>query len=408
LEEFSRRYLQPTDRVALEATTNTWAVVNVLKPFVAEVVVSNPLKTKAIAEAKIKTDKVDAEVLAQLLRCDFLPRVWEPSSATQQLRRATARRTQLVVDKTAIKNRIHAVLHQRLINCPFTDLFCGQGRQWLQALLLDTEGRAIIDSDLRMLAVVEAEIERQDQVLATHAYDEPQVKLLMTLPGVSLVVAQTLWAVLGEVERFRDADHAASYLGLVPSTHQSGRHCYHGPITKAGHRHARSLLVQAAQNLTDHPGPLGAFFRRVAKRRGHNVAVVATARKLVVIAWHMLKANEPYRYARPQAVEYKLEHLRVKATGEKRKLGVAKGTPRSPTYGSGQRRQRVRSLSQVGERAALPLPKTVEQLPAGELRMLEHSDTLQFARETQHEQLIVRQVKTKKEKEKVHSSPIVT
>jgi transposase len=400
LEQFGRRYLYATDKVALEATTNTWEVVAILKPFVAEVVVSNPLKTKAIAEAKIKTDKVDAEVLAQLLRCDFLPRVWEPPTATQQLRRATARRTQLVADKTAIKNRIHAILHQRLIKCPFTDLFCQQGRQWLQTLLLDTEGRAAIDSDLRVLEVVETEIAQHEHVLATHAYDEPQVKLLMTLPGVSLVVAQTLWAVLGEVERFRDADHAASYLGLVPSTHQSGRHCYHGPITKEGHRNARSLLVQAAQSITDHPGPLGAFFRRIAKRRGHNVAVVATARKLVVIAWHMLKANEPYRYARPQTVEYKLEHLRVQATGEKRKLGVAKGTPRSMTYGSGQRRQRVRSLTQVCERAMLPLPKTVEQLPTGEVRMLNNSDTLQFVQAIQHEQLIMRQVKTKKEKEK--------
>jgi transposase len=395
--------LHATDKVALEATTNTWEVVTILKPFVAEVVVSNPLKTKAIAEAKIKTDKVDAEVLAQLLRCDFLPRVWEPSVRTQQLRRTTARRAQLVMDKTAIKNRIHAVLHQRLITCPFADLFCREGRQWLQTLPLDTEDRVAIDSGLRVLEVVETEIEQQEQVLATHAYDEPQVKLLMTLPGVSLVVAQTLWAVLGEVERFRDADHAASYLGLVPSTRQSGRHCYHGSITKQGHRHARSLLVQAAQSVTDHPGPLGAFFRRVAKRRGHNVAVVATARKLVVIAWHMLKANEPYRYARPQAVEYKLEHLRVKATGEKRKLGVAKGTPRSTTYGSGQRRQRVRSLGQVCERAALPLPKTVEQVPAGERRMLEHSDTLQFVQEIQQEKLIMRQVKTRKEKEKVRA-----
>jgi hypothetical protein len=117
----------------------------------------------------------------------------------------------------------------------------------------------------------------------------------------------------------------------------------------------------------------------------------------------MLKANEPYRYARPLAVEYKLEHLRVQATGEKRKLGVAKGTPRSATYGSGQRRQRVRSLGQVCERAALPLPKTVEQLPAGELRMLENSDTLKFVQEIQQKQLLVRQVKTTKEKQKVLS-----
>jgi transposase len=98
------------------------------------VIVSKPLKTKAIAEAKIKTDKVDAEVLAQLLRCDFLPRVWAPPTETPHLRRLTARRAALVMDKTAIKNRLHAVLHPRLIQCPFTDLFCGHGRHWLSTL----------------------------------------------------------------------------------------------------------------------------------------------------------------------------------------------------------------------------------------------------------------------------------
>ena len=393
LERFGRRYLRPTDTVALEATTNTWEVVAVLKPFVAEVVVSNPLKTKAIAEAKIKTDKVDAEVLAQLLRCDFLPRVWEPPVETQRLRRLTARRAALVMDKTAIKNRIHAVLHQRLIKCPFTDLFCGQGRQWLSTLPLDTEGRGSVDSDLRLLGSVEAELAQQDHQLAELAYEQPRVKLLMTLPGVSLTVAQTLWAVLGDVERFRDADHAASYLGLVPSTRQSGSRCYHGPITKQGHRHARALLVQAAHHVTEHPGPLGAFFRRLAKRRGYNVAVVATARKLVVIAWHMLKANEPYRYAQPQTVEYKLEQLRVRATGEKRKRGYAKGTSRPATYGSGQRVQRVRSLGQVCERVALPAPQGLEHLPPAERRMLEHTGTVAFVQEIQQEKTKVRRVK---------------
>jgi transposase len=393
LEQFGRRHLQPSDQVALEATTNTWEVVRILKPFVAEVVVSNPLKTKAIAEAKIKTDKVDAEVLAHLLRCDFLPRVWEPPVATQSLRRLTARRATLVMDKTAIKNRIHAVLHQRLIPCPFTDLFGVQGRHWLRTLSLDKEGRALIDSDLRLLEYVEVEVAQQDQELAAAAYEEPRVKLLMTLPGVSLTVAQTLWAVLGEVERFRDADHAASYLGLVPTTHQSGKQCYHGSITKQGHGRARALLVQAAQHVRLHPGPLGAFFRRVAKRRGYNVAIVATARKLVVIAWHMLKANEPYRYAQPKTVEAKLEQLRVTATGEKRKRGYAQGTPRPVTYGSGQRLQRVRSLAQVCERVALPPPLSIEQLPAGEVRMLEHQGALAFAQEIQHEKLKVRRVK---------------
>ena len=151
--------------------------------------------------------------------------------------------------------------------------------------------------------------------------------------------------------------------------------------------------MQAAHHVRIHPGPLGAFFRRVAKRRGYNVAVVATARKLVVIAWQMLKTNEPYRYAQPQTVEYKLEQLRVMATGEKRKRGYAKGTPRPATYGSGQRVERIRSLGQVCERSAWPSPKGLASLPLAEQRMLAQSGTLEFAQAIQHEKLKIRQVK---------------
>ena len=113
----------------------------------------------------------------------------------------------------------------------------------------------------------------------------------------------------------------------------------------------------------------------------------------MVIAWHMLKANEPYRYAQPQTVEAKLEQLRVTATGEKRKRGYAKGTPRPATYGSGQRVTRVRSLGQVCERIALPPPKGLAALPRAEQRMLEQSGTLEFVQTIHHEQLKIRQVK---------------
>ncbi len=115
LEQFARAHLSLQHHLALEATTNTWAVVAILEPFVAEVVVSNPLRTRAIAEAKIKTDRVDALVLAQLLRSDFLPRVWQPDADTRRRRALSTERANLVADRTRLKNRIHAVLHQRLI-----------------------------------------------------------------------------------------------------------------------------------------------------------------------------------------------------------------------------------------------------------------------------------------------------
>lgn len=327
LEGFARSRLSAEDQIALEATTNTWGVVAALRPFVAEVVVSNPLRTRVIAEAKVKTDKIDALVLAQLLRCDYLPRVWTPDDQTRELRSLTSRRASLVQERTAVKNRLHAVLHQRLVPVPEgLDLFGKRGRAFLASLPLDDLGRAAVDSELRLLDAVNSEIDALAQVITVRGYHDPRVRLLVTLPGVDVAVAQTLLAVLGDVSRFKSADHAASYLGLVPSTHQSADTCYHGPITKQGKGHARWMLVQAAQHLGSHPGPLGVFFRRILHKKNRNVAVVAAARKLVVIAWHMLRNNEPYRYAQPRLTEQKLARLRVAATGQKKKTGPAKGT----------------------------------------------------------------------------------
>src|SRR4051794_16288318 len=118
LEAFARAHLRPTDKVAVEATANTWAVVELLRPFVAEVVVGNPLQIKAIAQAKVKTDKIDAEVLAHLLRCDYLPAVWHPDAGTFRLRQVTHLRAALVHDRTRLKNRIHGALTQLLIKPP--------------------------------------------------------------------------------------------------------------------------------------------------------------------------------------------------------------------------------------------------------------------------------------------------
>lgn len=354
LEQFARQVLTREDQVAVEATTNTWAVVRVLQPHVAEVVVSNPLRTKAIAQAKVKTDKVDAFVLAQLLRCDFLPRVWVPDERTQELRRLTSSRAALVADRTALRNRIHSVLAQRLVVPPVKDLFSGEGLRWLREVSLDAEARVTINSGLRLLEAVGHEIEGLETTLAQKGYADPRVKLLMTQPGVDVNVAQTVLAALGDITRFPDGDHAASFLGLVPRTKQSADHCYHGPITKEGNGPARWMLVQAAHHLRTHPGPLGVFFRKLAQKKNYNVAVVATARKLVVIAWHMLRNNEPYRYAQPRATEAKLQRLRVKATGQRRKPGCKPGVRVIPKAAAGVMTYTIKPLDQVYQEEGLP------------------------------------------------------
>jgi len=377
LEAFAGTHLsQDSTIVALEATTNTWPVAAILQPLVHKVVVSNPLRTKAIACAKIKTDKVDALALAQLVRTGYLPEVWIPDEETRLMRRRSTERAMLSADRTRIKNRIHSVLHQRLIEAPSSDLFSRKNLHWLKQLPLDPFGRDSLDRHLRQLDRVEQELAALTAQIALHAHQTPAVKLLMTLPGVDFTVAETILAALGDLSRFATPDKAASYLGLVPSTRQSGDHCYHGPITKQGARHARWLLVQAAQHAALHPGPIGAFFRRIAKKKNRNVAVVAAAHKLVLLAWHMLKNNEPYRYAQPKTLQAKLSRLRILATKQKRKGGIAKGQPRPLQYGKG-RTQAVPGLDDLYKTEGLP--PLSKGLKPGEQAMLAQQGMAAFA-----------------------------
>lgn len=394
IQAFAKAELRISDEVSMEATTNTWAVVDLIEPCVARVVVSNPMTTKAIAAAKIKTDRIDAKVLADLLRCRYLPEVWQPDPATRKLRRLTSRRAGLGGDRTSIKNRIHAALAMRLITVPEKDLFSPAGLAWLRETdALDEETRAVVDSDLRLLDATEAELKALDLMLAKLGYSNDQVKLLMTLPGVDLTVALGLLAAWGDPARFVDAEHAVSYLGLVPSTHQSDRRCYRGPITKRGNSNARWMLVQAAQHLDAHPGPLGVFFRRLLNRKNRNVAVVAAARKLATVAWHMLRNNEPYRYAQSDTTAAKLARLRVKVTGKRRKPVTVKGQACVSKSATGGRTRTIKPLAKVYEEEGLPLPKG---LNPGEARMIEEKGVGPFVETLNHEQIKPKGARRKK------------
>ncbi len=128
LHAFGRQLTQDDD-VVLEATCNTHAIARLLRAYVRRVVVSNPLQTRAIAEAKVKTDKIDAAVLARLHASGFLPEVWSPDELTEQMRRQVVRRASIVQHRTRLKNRLHAILHRNLLpRYPATDLFGRKGR----------------------------------------------------------------------------------------------------------------------------------------------------------------------------------------------------------------------------------------------------------------------------------------
>jgi len=290
LERFAAG-LRCTDHVVLEATGNTAAIVNVLRPHVARVAIANPLLVRLIAEARVKTDKIDAAVLAQLYASHFLPEVWMPDESTLALRRQVSRRSQLVRQRTRLKNEVHAVLAAHLIEqCPAPDLFGKKGRVWLGAQPLPMDERLGVEQRLRELDRLGEDLREVDQALAQASIGDERLRRLLTITGVNTIVAIGLLSAIGAVERFPNPEKLVSYLGLNPSVYQSGpTPARHGHITKRGRSYARGLLVEAAWGAAQAPGPLRAFFLRLRERRGQQIAIVATARKLAVIVGTCLR-----------------------------------------------------------------------------------------------------------------------
>lgn len=328
LEGFGRT-LDKADEVVVEATGNAMAVVRVLSPYVARVIMANPLQVRAIAHARIKTDKIDAGVLAQLRAADFLPEVWLPDPTTERLRRLVARRNQVVRHRTRIKNEAHAILHAHLIPpCPHADLFGGLGRIWLGKQSLPEDEVAAIARHLRELDRLGEDLAVLDREIARATADDPSVRRLLTITGVNLTVAAGLVAAIGDVKRFSGPDKLVSYFGLNPRVRQSGLGlAQHGRISKHGRAHARAMLVEAAWAASKAPGPLRAFFLRIRAKRGHQVAAVAVARKLAVICWHLLTKETEYLWQRPALVAHKVRSMELQAGQPMRK-----GNKRGPSH----------------------------------------------------------------------------
>lgn len=307
--------LSNSDVIVVEATGNASAVAAVLAPHVERVVIANPKQVRVIAYAKIKTDIIDAGVLAQLYATGFLPEVWVADEATQALRRQVTRRNQIVRQRSRLKNIIQSILHAHLIPpCPHADLCGTKGRAWLSVQHIPDDERLAVERHLREFDRLGDDLKVIERNLARSALADERAKRLMTIPGVDMVVALALIAAIGEISRFKTPDKLVSYLGLNPSVRQSGPGpAYHGRITKQGRGHARGLLVEAAWVAARSPGPLRAFFLRIRARRGQHVAAVATARKLAILIWYLLINDEDYVWARPALHAKKLRDLELRA-----------------------------------------------------------------------------------------------
>jgi transposase len=347
LEEFACQ-LGPDDRVALEATSNALAIARIIKPHVAQVVIVNTRRLKAIAESKQKTDRHDAKTLAQLLAAGMLSGSWQPDETIRALRRRVARRARLVSLRARFKNEILAVLHRNLKHRPpMSDAFGVAGRQWLAEQVLAEDERDTVDAALRQIDFLTEEITTIERQLAGFAVDSPEARRLMTVPGVGLITSVAFLAQVGEISRFEDPRHLVGYLGLDPKVRQSGAsQATTGRISKEGSALVRHVLVESAHTAIRSPGPLRAFFERVRARRGHAVAIVAVARKMCVLFWHLLTRGEDYAYQMPVVTAKKLRKVELTAGAPRRRATSNLNGPNRE-----ERRQLERRSAEAAENA---------------------------------------------------------
>jgi transposase len=313
LELFAQS-LDPRDWVALEVTGNAWAIARIIEPHVARVIVVSPSDT-GIRQARAKTDRLDARALARLLWAGQLDGVWTPDERIRAMRRRLARRSQLVRARSRAKNEVHAVLMRCLKGRPpASDLFGVKGRAWLAEQQLAVCERETVDSAVRQVTFLDTEIAEVEKLIAAEALSWPEVKRLMTVPGVNVIVAATFMAAVGDIRRFGDRRKLTAYLGLDPRVRQSGAApATHGHISKQGSSSARHALVEACWSTVRQPGPIAGFYQRVRARRGHSIAIVASARKLACLFWCLLTRGEDYAFAQPSLTTKKMRRLELQA-----------------------------------------------------------------------------------------------
>jgi len=287
-------------KVVIESMSSWYWLYDLLTGEGFEVVISNPVKTKAIASAKIKNDKIDSHMLAQLLRADLISTVYVSSLETRKLKELLRHRSRLVRDATRMKNRIHMLLMKNNLRSPFSDLFGVQGLSYLQEIDLPAYHRHQVETYLLLYEKLQEQIKPLTKRVRALAKKNHTVQLLMTIPGIGPITAMFIIAEVDDISRFRSYRNLASYAGLVPSLDASAGKEKMGRITKQGSPYLRTALVEAAQAAARMQNSrLRVFFRRRIVKAGYQKAVVATAHKVLQYAFYVWKNQTPYQETYP-------------------------------------------------------------------------------------------------------------
>jgi transposase len=282
---------------AVESMTGARLVHDTLEQEGWTVEIADAQKVKGLAPLACKTDKIDSMVLAVLSQRELVPAIWLPDPRVREERELARFRLHLVKHKSSLKNRIHSTLINFGRPCPVTDLFGVEGRELLARLDVPEPWRGNVSASVALIDDLERQITEVNKRLREGHADHPYIPLLMSAPGIGWVLAFTIAAEIGEIERFASPAKLAGYTGLCPRVNQSGDSDRRGPLTKHGPTYLRWALLEATMHALKHPAYSERYQRtkkRLGKQRGAKVAQIDIARRLAHAIWHMLSRNQEF------------------------------------------------------------------------------------------------------------------
>jgi len=293
-------------RAVVEATAAYRWLYDLISPL-GEVVLAHTLHLRAMFSRRAKTDKLDAALLAKLLRLDIIPEAYVPPARYHRLRDLTRSRARLAQDKVHAENRLQALCRELNVEPPGRSISTKKSLSWVASLTMSPVQKVRAGELVRRLEHYRGELAFFDGELERCAPEYPEAEALMDIHGIGLFSALLIIAELGEPERFRDGRRVAAYSGLTARVNQSGGHDYHGHITRQGSRWLRWILVQAAMKAVRKDLKLKNFYTRIRKRSSRNIARVAAARKLATICWVRL-----LRWRRTARLSKEMQRVRTR------------------------------------------------------------------------------------------------
>lgn len=281
--------------LTMEPVSQWYCYADYIESLGLDVKIANPMRVKLIASARIKTDAIDAGVLADLLRGNLLPESYHAPSDVRAWKEEVRLRMSLVRLRVQVKNKIHALTWKQGLRSPYT-LFSKKGLIWLDTQSFSKEGTVALSTYRETLALFDRQIDDAEKRMVENNKHREEVKLLITIPGISYLSALTIMAEIGDITRFPSAKKLMGYAGVVPSTYASGGKVRHGKIIKQGSSWLRFVLVEAAHHqlhCTKRKG-LGDYYNGIKERKGGKAAAVATARKLCAVIFRVLTNKQPF------------------------------------------------------------------------------------------------------------------